>query len=708
MKGRAELFAGVPFLSWLFLTKEQGISADTLTYWGKPGASVERLAVPKRGLWYRYDTIPPRTRARLPWKNEAELRDAIRESEADGCQQQASQEVLSLFTQLQLLREKGYVDYRKHYQACGSEKARAYAKKYVVWAKLIQLREKHTVAMLFAAYETLEPGAYKSENSFGNALRRAVDATKAGKLIEFVRHGNEGNQHAKDTLPEHENLVRLLVSMGKGFEAPFICEKVNWMCDEMGISKKIKVDWVKKYLAKPEVMFATDGYRYGLDKARKELPYLVLESALFANDQWQLDGWHVPFVHPEKATSRAGQTVTRLARLVVFVVRDAHSRKVLGYAFGETENTALILRALRDAVQSTGKLPAELVVDNHSFNQTSEVAYLKQGLEDLGTEWTVTMNPQHKAIVERYFNLFDERFCKPVQGWIGGSPLSRKLNARPKVEVRDELKKTLYTRGKKEVIALVTHLLEQANAAPATARQHLSPNELYAQSEQPNARAVEATDLMELFWKTTACQVRRGGITLEKEGQRRYFPLPTDALQERLYKQTVVVRYDDDYERIYLFEAGTEAPICHIDRPKPVHGAKANQQGEDMGGLAKQGHLLRGIEQRKRQSNEQARDELIEKYGEMPFELVDKMSTSKPDYYTADTAHRIGQVLKDHDVNEDLLVPVRQLDPLKGTVFSQTARRNTARLGEAGRVGKPFTVSSNLGLVNQELPDEDD
>ncbi|MDQ2769329.1 MAG: transposase family protein, partial [Bacteroidota bacterium] len=611
----------------------------------------------------------------MPWANEAELRDVIRESEADGCQQQVSQEVLSLFTQLQSIQEKGYVDYRKHYLAYGSDKARAYAKKYVVWAKLIQLREKHTVATLFAACDTLEPGAYKSENSFGNALRRAIEADKMGKLVEFVRHGNEGNKNAKDTLPDHESLVRLLVSMGKGFEAPFICEKVNWMCDEMGIAKKIKVDWVKKYLARPDVMFATDGYRYGLDKARKELPYLVLESALFANDQWQLDGWHVPFVHTEKATNRAGQTVTKLARLVVFVVRDAHSRKVLGYAFGETENTALILKALRDAVQSTGKVPAELVVDNHSFNQTNEVAYLKQGLADLGTDWTVTMNPQHKAIVERYFNLFDERFCKPVQGWIGGSPLSRKLNARPKVEVRDELKKTLYTRGKKEVIALVTHLLEQANAAPTTTRQRLSPNERYKQSEQPNARAVEATDLMELFWKTTTYQVRRGGIMLEKEGHRHYFPLPTAALQERWYKQTVVVRYDDDYERIYLFESGTEAPICHIDRPKAVHGAKANQQGNDMGELSKHGHLLRNTEQRKRQSNERARNELLEQYGEMPFELLDKLSTPKAEYYTAETAHRIGQVLSEHDVNEDLLVPVAPLDPLKGTVFSQTARK---------------------------------
>ncbi len=703
MKGKAELFAGVPFLSWCYLTKELEVSPFTITSWGKPGAAVERLAVPKRGLWYRYDSIPPRTRARLPWKNEAELRDIIRESEADGCQQQVSQEVLSLFTQLQSVQEKGYVDCRKHYLAYGSEKARAYAKKYVVWAKLIQLREKHTVATLFAAYDTLEPNAYKSAESFGNALRRAIDAAEAGSLIEFVRHGNHGNKNANDTLPEHGYWARLLVSMGKGFEAPFICEKVNWMCDELGIKRKVKVSWVKKYLARPDVRFATDGYRFGLDMARKELPYLPLESALFANDQWQIDGWHVPFCHPAQVTNRAGRTVTSLQRLVLFAVRDAHSRKLLGYAFGETENTALILKAIRQAVQNTGKLPAEIVSDNHSFNKTAEAEYLKQAMEDLGTEWTVTMNPQHKAIIERYFNLFDERFCKPVQGWIGGSPLSHKLNARPKMEVRDELKKTANTRTKEGVIALMTRLLEEANAASTTTRQPLSPNERYAASAQPNARPVEATAFMELFWKTTRSTVGRGGVTLEKEGQRHYFQLPTGELQERWYKQTVVVRYDDDYERVYLFDPANEAPICAIDRAKPVHGAKVNQQGADMSGYAKQGHLLRGIEQQKRQNNQQLRDEVDAKHGEVPYELMSKLTTPKADYYTADTEYRIGQVLKEHDVNEDLLVPVREIDPLKGTVFSRTARKAALTTKKS-----PLQATGSLEILDPNPTYEDD
>ncbi len=640
-----------------------------------------------------YGTIPLETVEECDLPTATELRAKQRQQAA----------VSPIYDGLQLAHEKGYVDHRKHYLAYGSDKARAYAKKYAVWAKLVQLREKHTVAVLFAAYDTLEPKAYASPQSFGNTLRDAIEADKAGKLIEFVRHGNHGNKNAKDTLPEHECLVRLLVSMGKGFESPYICEKVNWMCDELGIAKKIKVDWVKKYLARPDVMFATDGYRYGLDRVRKELPYLALESALFANDQWQLDGWHVPFVHPEQVTNRAGRTVMSLQRLVVFVVRDAHSRKLLGYAFGDTENTALILKALRQAVQATGKVPAELVVDNHSFNQTAEIAYLKQGLEDLGTEWTVTMNPQHKAIVERYFNLFDERFCKPVQGWIGGSPLSLKLNARPKVEIRDELKKRLYTRGRNEVIALVTHLLETANAAPTTTRQPLSPNQRYAASEQPNARTVEDTDLMLLFWKTTRCDVRRGGITLEKEGKRHYFPLPTGALQEKLYKQSVIVRYDDDYERIYLFDAKTEAPICSIDRPKLVHGAKTNQKGEDMGGLAKQGHLLRDTEQTRRQSNERVRDTVEAKFGEAPYELMSQLSTPKADYHSAETAHRIGQVLNDHDVNEDLLVPVRELDPLKGTVFSQTARKAAYAPSKS-----PLRTEGDLSFLEANPTYEDD
>ncbi|MDQ2771550.1 MAG: hypothetical protein M3Y54_13755, partial [Bacteroidota bacterium] len=69
----------------------------------------------------------------------------------------------------------------------------------------------------------------------------------------------------------------------------------------------------------------------------------------------------------------------------------------------------------------------------------------------------------------------------------------------------------------------------------------------------------------------------------------------------------------------------------------------------------------------------------------------------------AETAHRIGQVLSEHDVNEDLLVPVAPLDPLKGTVFSQTARKAAQTPRQS-----PLRIEGDLSFIDANPTYEDD
>ena len=503
----------------------------------------------RRKVLIEYGSIPAATRTKYKLPDEARLlkqcqvREAVLETARTQAQRALNTE--SVEEQLRQAHGRGVSSYFKLYlEECGPDRAFTYAQQHSLWAKLLELRPHHTTAALFEAYQLMQPAGYASPASFGNALRRAA---KTG-LATFVRHGNEGNQNAKTALPEHEHWVRVLASMGRGFEAPYIFEQVNLACKGCGVRPLGSVSWVKSYLARPDVRADIDAYRYGESYARQQRPFLTLQTALFANDQWQIDGWTVPFYHLVKRQNRQGHTVNGWEKLTLFVVRDAHSRRAVGYSFGASENTVLIMEALRHAVERTGRVPAEIVSDNHSFNQTQEAENFKQQLLARGTEWTTTSNPQYKSIAERYFEHFDTVHCKPVAGWFGGSPTNRKRNARPTPEQRAELLKTAHCYTADEVKQLGARLLEQFNAAPLNALNGLSPNEAYSRSEQPNAPAADAADVMHLFWKTTRCQVRQGMVTLTKGGNKYRFYLPGGDVSRRWYRQEVLVRYDDDYE----------------------------------------------------------------------------------------------------------------------------------------------------------------
>ena len=696
------LVAGQPFVSRQLLLDY--VPKNTVNAWRLSPRIVKANVAGQ--LHFQYATLPRGSRAKLPFADVASAREAAQKADLERQQLTTALAANELSNQLRHAHEAGVKEfYKVHLAACGPDRAFQYAQQHSLWAKLLELRPAHSVAQLFEAYKLVEPDGYTSAASLSNALRRAV---KVG-LATFVRHGNEGNQNAKTALPEHEYWVRMLASMGRGFEAPFIFERVNLACRECGVRPLGSMSWVKHYLARPDVRADIDAYRYGASYARQQQPFLTLQTALHANDQWQIDGWTVPFYHLVKRQNRQGQTVSGWDKLTVFVVRDAHSRRALGYAFGASENTALIMEALRHAVERSGRLPAEIVSDNHSFNQTQEADNFKRQLLARGTEWTVTMNPQYKSIAERYFEHFDTVHCKPVTGWAGGSPRNRKRNARPTEEQRAELLKTAYCLSADEVKNLVARLLEEFNERPLAVLGNVSPAAAYARSEHPHAPEADAADVMHLFWKTTRCQVRQGIVTLTKGGEKHRFYLPGGDVSRRWYRQEVLVRYDDDYATAYLFDPVTEALICKCGRQQPTHGAKVNQTPADMSRLAEHKHRLQLNQQASRHANEALQQDVDERHGELPYELLNPLTSPKHILLSAEGDYEVSQVLKRVGVNAATLPDRRAPDPLKGTVFSHAARAGRVSLaGGVGRVGRPFTAAGSLAVLSQEPPDDND
>ncbi len=653
-----------------------------------------------------YSTIPERTirlynlpsTQQLIQRYQDEQRLAADEEADDAADRAAYQ----LSEELRRVRDKDVRGYYKQYLAAyGHERAMRYGEQHSLWARLVELRQQKprvTVAALFPAYNYLQPGDYKSAASFGNALRAAI--AHAGNLAQFIRHGNEGNKNASNHTAEHELLIRKLASQGRGYDAAYIFKKANQVCELEGWPQMEDASWVRKYLARPDVKADIGAYRYGDSYARTQLPYLRMETALYANDQWQIDGWEIPFYYIVKV-EKDGKIRWSYQKLKIVAVLDAHSNKLVGYAFGKQENTDVIMHALRNAVRRTGKLPAEIVSDNHAFNQTKESAYFKEQLKARGTEWTKTMNPQYKSLVERFFDKFNNEYCKPVQGWTGASPHDRRRNVRPKPELKTEYLKAAHTYESGEIIALVARLVETYHEAPLTTRTTRTPNEVYEASEQPNAHEVDAADLMHLFWKTTRVTVRRGMVTLERNGKKHTYTLSAEDYH-RWNTKEVEVRYDDDFAQALLLHPTTGATIDLLERDVPTHGAKVNQQPDDMSRLAKRKHLQQQIRQVSRKSNQDLQQKVEEAHGVLPLDLLDPITSSKDVRLSARAEYEVQQLLQEHGVNEDLLVPVQRIEPLRRTQFSPDARPVSRA------AGGPFTPEPTLRRIGRDEGWEED
>jgi len=139
-----------PFVSRSLL-KSLRVSVNTMNDW----RNAERYTADCGRVYFRYSSIPKSSRVGLPWKSADELRDLVREDEADNRAFKAAKQANALYEKLRQARDVGFATYRPLYEVYGAEKARAYAKKHSVWAKLVQLKAEYSAARLFAAYDLL-------------------------------------------------------------------------------------------------------------------------------------------------------------------------------------------------------------------------------------------------------------------------------------------------------------------------------------------------------------------------------------------------------------------------------------------------------------------------------------------------------------------------------------------------------------------------
>lgn len=334
------------------------------------------------------------------------------------------------------------------------------------------------------------------------------------------------------------------------------------------------------------------------------MPYSSMKHALHALDQLQMDGWNPPF-YIINSEGKPFHTP------VIVVVRDSYSKKIVGYAVGETENTLLIMEALKATINSTEMLPYELLMDRHTFTRTKEFEHVSKEITSIGGRIEASLEATRRAIIERYFQEFDP-LCRDYSGYNGQGIKSKSADARPSQEYLDKhvnkpSEQLTLTEVKLMFIAMVGTLNNTIRKG-----QTKTPNQLFEESEKPNSFPLQLSDRVKILSPAMPWKVTRGQINIERAGIKHEFQVSADTYLAYNDK-TVTVRYEDLQDCLYLFDSSTDQYIQTVYPKKKIHGAIANQTDEDIKLLNKQKGRIESIKVKSKAEYDKVKNKAISK-----------------------------------------------------------------------------------------------
>lgn len=582
------------WLSYKYLSKYD-ILEDTITKWCIR-KTCHRKYIDGRA-YINYDTIPEPSRKKLPDK--AGIAEEWKRLQYSGWEN-------LFFERLEKACSHIRVGYWRNqiinaYPTLG-DKALEFAVCASVFEKVVKIHNTYspdTFSALFHAYNRAFPcREYKRKTNFSMAIAKAKREGIMSVAVDLRAFKKSEIQYKED----YQALALSLLTDRRGLCIMDCYDLFTEGCKRLKYDKIPSYQWFRKFYKKNKPIIDPD--RVGKTAyQRKHGLYAKIIAALNAGDQWQMDGWTLPF-YCKKPNEKGGWEY--FVRYILFAVMDAHSRKIIGYDVAESENTETILAGLEMAVCNTKTLPFELVADNHSFNKTKESDSLKQATGNLGMKWTVDSNPRRKAILERAFRTLGDKHFKLYRGYLGQGIKSKIETGRTQQELIDEYSKPANMLTFEQVCIMVEEVIEEYNGKVKKSLGE-SPDQRFAKSVQPNSIPVDDFTRLQMFIRVSEHKVTHGQITITRGMHTYEYQLPAKYSNDYNGK-TVGVRYPD-FETIYLYNLETDEHICSVDRKYEIHGAAANQTKADTEKLFKNGRRIKGINSRKNKKTESIYDE---------------------------------------------------------------------------------------------------
>lgn len=645
------------WLSYEYL-ESVGICGDTVRNWFKRRSVITKHV--NDLIFIEYESIPAPTRRKLYGK-ETLIQDARQEDE-NRIESMFFNDLNDAYNGKSVAIWRNKIT--KAYPGLKANHLNEFSRRASVIEKALTLSHGK-LKELYGAYKRVYPDHLATKQRFCMMI---AQARKEGILSAAVDK-RIVREHTPLFGDEVKFLAGYILNHNKAFSLTMAYDMFAEACTAQG-HKTPTYQWFRLFYH--ENKNTIDPNRYGRAEYEKyNQNYAKIIPALYAGDQWQMDGWRIPiYCKKYRDDGKTEYFVT----YNLFAVIDAHSRKVIGYSISESENTQSILKGIEMAVKRTLTLPFEIVADNHSFNKTKEAGNIKEEMELLGVAWTIDSNPRRKAILERAFRTLGEKFFKKQYGYIGQGIRSKEKGGITQQELKD-----IYTKPDNfltfdQVVAIASDVVLQYNSTTIK-KLGDTPERLYEISEKPHAIAINQFQYLQLFTLKTEHKVSHGQITIRRGAHTYEYQLPAKYAHEYNNK-TVTVRYAD-FDTIYLYDLQTNLPICNVDQKFGIHGAKANQTDQDKELLFKNKGRLQGIKTRARNQKQL---------------WSDKAAIISPDAY---------EVVNRLTAPKDIIEKLRRDASLRAEVIEQGVNPDT--IAELPKISEMIDPSMKPGAAKEDL-----
>nr|WP_299382185.1 transposase family protein [Allomuricauda sp.] len=439
------------------------------------------------------------------------------------------------------------------------EKQRLLSKTHAIFKEIFGLQKEYALKEIHSMYLKLANAAFWTDNY--NSFNKKILKAKREGISEVLVHDFIlfGRQNYKLSLFAQRR-IKYHYSISKAYSIQKIHSKVNEELLERGLST-LSYSTVQKFLNRPAVRNQCDIIRYGDAHAKQHLfPYIMRKEPDYQGQILQIDATILNLHcldHNKKPI-----------RLRLCVVIDVYSRKIIGHSLAESENSVMVLSAIRDAFENFGIIPIEIVYDGAKAFKSRDFQLFKEQAEEYGINFRTSRarNPRDKGHVERWFRTFQSSYMCEAYGSYGAGIKSTRLGERAQQELVELYQKKENLRDIDSTKKLIANLIGRYNSDTEVKYKDR------INQKDPRIKKFKPSDTAKFFYDIKTIKVTSSMVVIRVDKIKYSFTIKNDRLAQEINRTKVLVRYNkNELSKIFIYEENTGRFLAKLDQDYKIN-----------------------------------------------------------------------------------------------------------------------------------------
>jgi hypothetical protein len=434
--------------------------------------------------------------------------------------------------------------------------------------------------------------------------RKAKAYLKEG--LKSLVDGRAGNQNALRLTPEHQLFVLELARQGNKLDDTYIHALLMESIKHPDWShlEPVSRQTVSRWLRQPQTEALLARYRYGKAYARTKVEPFHLRAlpkyslSLVCGDGWSMGlPVNVPFGHPLlpmsmwRKRASMGNKGSMKTTLMVYIWFDAATGAILGYDFDVNEPTALIRKSLRNLLHTTGgRVPLEAMLDRKSMENEG----VKSMMTSLGIQFDDSKEPNApwQNLAERNNKELGKWLRRMELNWVNRTAHNKEFTHNPDIETR-----------RNDMIIDADDAMQKFVRLVAMYNQDVADNKPYRLTDalnriNPACATMDDLNRIMLFGQHRKTSVHNGFIELTVDSRKYTYELPDlfDFERKAIGKQVWVQLDEAEMDSIYVLLPDAQRPddaaaanfYCQAKEAGRYNISRAERTSEERAELSRQ------------------------------------------------------------------------------------------------------------------------